>query len=78
MEEGRNAPRKISSIYFGKMASAVDENCMYVLMEHYSICAYNVHTLAWSQLPDSEYDGCALAIANGFLTLIGGISNAYH
>ena len=30
---------------------------------------------AWSQLPDSSSEGCALAIVNGLPTLIGGIGN---
>jgi tyrosine-protein kinase Tec/ubiquitin carboxyl-terminal hydrolase 4/11/15 len=75
-KKGRNAPCGISNQYLGEMAAAVDENCMYV-REGNNIYMYNISTLAWSQLPDSECDGCALAIVNGLLTLIGGI-NAYY
>ena len=70
-KKGRNAPCKISNNYIGEMAAAVDKNCMYV-MDSNSVYIYDICTLAWSQLPDSEYDGCALAIVNGLLTLIGG------
>jgi hypothetical protein len=71
--KGKNAPCKICSIHYGEMAAVVDENYMYV-MEREKVYTYNVSTLAWSQLPDSEYKVCALAIVNGFLTLIGGTS----
>ena len=67
-----NTPRKISNSYCGEMAAAVDENCTYVI-EGKEVYMYNVNTLAWSQLPDSECRGCAVAIVNGLLTLIGGI-----
>ena len=53
----------------------------YVLFELYSsVCnglypdiryVYNAGTHAWSQLSDSSVDGCALAIINNLLTLIG-------
>ena len=70
-KKGRNAPCEISNIYRGEMAAAGYENCMYV-RGNYNIYVYDMCTLAWSQLPDSEYEGCALAIVNGLLTLIGG------
>jgi serine/threonine protein kinase len=70
-KKGRNAPHKISNYFIGEMAAAVDENCMYV-REGTNIYIYNISTLAWSQLPYSEYRGCALAVVNGLLTLIGG------
>jgi hypothetical protein len=71
-KKGRNAPYKISNLYYGEMAATVDENYMYV-MEDKRVYIYDIHTLAWSQLPDSEYECCALAIVNGLLTLIGGV-----
>ena len=70
-KKGRNPPCEISNNYIGEMAAAADENCMYV-MEDNNIYVYDICTFAWSQLPDSEYEGCALAIVNGLLTLIGG------
>ena len=75
--EGNRAPCKISNIYLGEMAAAVDGNYVYV-MESKKIYAYNASTFAWSQLPDSKFDGCALAIVNNFLTLIGGNDFPYN
>ena len=71
-KKGENTPRKICNSYCGEMAAAADENCMYV-MEGNEVYMYNINTLAWSQLPDSGCRGCAVAIVNGLLTLIGGI-----
>ena len=70
-KNGRNVPRKICNHYLGEMAAAVDENCVYV-RERYNVYTHDMRTLAWSQLPDSEHQGCALAIVNDLLTLIGG------
>jgi N-acetylneuraminic acid mutarotase len=70
--KGKHAPHKISNPYCGEMAAAVDENCMYVV-EGKEVFMYDISTLAWSQLPDSECRGCAVAIVNGLLTVIGGI-----
>ena len=70
-KKGRNTPRTISNQYFGEMAAVVDENCMYV-MEYYNVYMYDIRTLAWSQLPDNEYQDCAFTIVNNLLTLIGG------
>ena len=71
--ETKRAPRKICNRSFGEMAAAVDGNSVYV-MDYTKIYAYNASTLAWSQLPDSKFEGCALAIVNNLLTLIGGWS----
>ena len=71
-KKGRNAPHEISNLRYGEMAAAVDENCMYV-REDNIVFICNISTCTWSQLPDNECDGCALATINGLLTLIGGI-----
>ena len=76
-KKGRNAPHKMRNIYLGEMAAAVDENCMYV-REGNSVYIYDTCALAWSQLPDCEYQGCALAVVNGLLTLIGGTQGGMH
>ena len=71
-KEGRNAPCKIGNVHIGEMAAAAYENCMYVMGGiHKDVYMYNAN---WSQLPkfNSKYRGCALAIVNGLLTLIGG------
>ena len=75
--EGKKAPCKISNSYVGLMAAAVDGDTVYV-MENAKIYAYNASINAWSQLPNSKFEGCALAIVNNLLTLIGGwnLSNA--
>ena len=73
--EGKKAPCKISNVYLGEMAAIVDGNSVYIL-EDSKIYAYNGSTLAWSQLPDSSFGGCALAIVNNLLTLIGGEKGA--
>ena len=69
--KGKRAPREISNNYIGEMSAAVDGNLVYV-MASTQIYAYNASTRAWSQHPDSSFDGCALAIVNNLLTLIGG------
>ena len=75
-KRGRNAPCEISNNYIGEMAAAVDGNCMYVMGGlRKDVYMYNVSTLDWSQLPNSMYRGCALAIVNGLLTLIGGTTS---
>ena len=71
--KGKKAPCAISNVYHGEMAATVDGNYVYV-MDYTKIYAYNASTFAWSQLPDSSFEGCALAIVNNLLTLIGGIS----
>ena len=75
-KKGRNALRKVSNTYLGEMAATVDENCVYV-REGCDVYIYDMRTLAWFQLPDSEYEGCALAIVNGLLTLIGGTRGGF-
>ena len=75
--EGKRAPCEITNICIGEMAAAVDGNYVYV-MEDKKIYVYNTSTFAWSQLPDSKSDGCALAIVNNFLTLIGGNDFPYN
>ena len=72
--EGKKMPRKVTNCYLGMMAAAVDGNSVYI-MEHTQIYAYDTNTLTWSQLPNSNYDGCAISIANNLLTLIGGDRN---
>ena len=69
--EGKKAMCKISNIFIGEMAATVNGDIVYV-MELTEIYAYNASTHSWSQLPDSKYEGCALAIVNNILTLIGG------
>ena len=69
--EGKKAMCKISNILIGEMAAMVKGDIVYV-MELTEIYAYNASTHSWSQLPDSKYEGCALAIVNNSLTLIGG------
>ena len=71
--EGKKAMRKISNIFIGEMAATVNGDTIYV-MELTKIYAYNASTLSWSRLPDSEFDGCALAVVKNHLTLIGGRS----
>ena len=71
-KEGKNAPCKMGNVHIGEMAAAAYENCMYVMGGiHKDVYMYNTN---WSQLPkfNSKYRGCALAIVNGLLTLIGG------
>ena len=70
--EGKKALCKIYDINSGEMAAAVDGNSVYVLT-FCSIYAYNTSTLDWSQLPDSRFEYCALAIVNNLVTLIGGL-----
>ena len=69
--EGKKAMCKISNIFIGEMAATVNGDIVYV-MEFTKIYAYNTSTHSWFQLPDSKYEGCALAIVNNLLTLIGG------
>ena len=69
--EGKKSPRKICSYHNGMMATAVDGNSVYV-MTSTQIYAYNASTLAWSQLPGNSFEGCALAVINNLVTLIGG------
>ena len=69
--EGKKAPCVIHNMYNGEMAAAMDGNFVYV-MDWTRIYACNVSTLAWSQFPESSFSGCALAIINKLLTLIGG------
>ena len=69
--DGNKAPCKISNSYVGEMAATVYWNFVYVVNST-QIYVYNASTLAWLQLPDSEHSGCALAIVNNPLTLIGG------
>ena len=70
-KKGKKALYKISNSFVGVMAAAVDGNSVYV-MEWAKIHAYNGSTHTWSLLPDSSFKGCALAIVNNLLTLIGG------
>ena len=74
--KGKRAPCEISNTYIGQMSAAVDGNFVYVMASTH-IYAYNASTRAWSQLPDSSVDGCALAIVNNLLTLIGGRNYPY-
>ena len=74
--KGKKAMCKISNIFRGEMSTTVNGDVVYV-MEFTKIFAYNASTLSWSQLPDSEYDGSALAIVKNLLTLIGGRTAAY-
>jgi serine/threonine protein kinase len=69
--KGKKAPCKMSNSFVGMMAAAVDGNSVYV-MEWAKVYAYDVRTNSWSQLPDSRFKCCALAIVNNSLTLIGG------
>ena len=69
--KGKKAPCGINNAYIGEMAAAVDGNSLYVMARH-SIYSYNASTLAWSQLPDSSFENCALAIVNNLFTRIGG------
>ena len=69
--KGRKALYKISNSFVGMMAAAVDRNSLYV-MEWAKIHAYDTNTHTWSQLPESSFKCCALAIVNNLLTLIGG------
>ena len=69
--KGKKALYKISNSFVGMMAAAVDGNSLYV-MEWAKIHAYNMNTHTWSQLPDSSFKCCALAIVNNLLTFIGG------
>jgi serine/threonine protein kinase len=72
-KKGTNTLRKISNYCLGEMAAATDENLVYVMEGVFNnVYMYNTSTLAWYQLPNSEYRSCALAIVNGLLTLIGG------
>ena len=65
----RKAPCKIHNVFNGEMAAAVDGNTVYV-MEEWQVYVFNARKNAWSQLPDSSFRGCALAIVNGLLTLL--------
>ena len=69
--EGNKSPHKICRYQNGMMTTAVDRNSVYV-MTSTQIYAYNVSTLAWSQLPGNGFEGCALAVINNLVTLIGG------
>ena len=55
------------------MAATVDtKNSVIYVMEWARIFAYDSSTNSWSQLPDSRFKCCALAVINNTLTLIGG------
>ena len=69
--EGRRAPCKLSKYFVGEDAVAVDGNSVYILNKT-KIYAYNTSTFVWSQCPDSTFRGCALAVVDSLLTLIGG------
>ena len=70
--KGKKAPCKMSNSFVGMMAAMVDtKNSVYV-MEWARIFAYDSSTNSWSQLPDSRFKCCALAVINNTLTLIGG------
>jgi serine/threonine protein kinase len=69
--KGKKAPCKMSNRFVGMMAAAVDGNSVYV-MEWAKVYAYDASTNSWSQLPDSRFKCCALAIINNSLTVIGG------
>ena len=70
--KGKKAPCKMSNSFVGMMAATVDTRNSIYVMEWAKIYAYDSSTNSWSQLPDSRFKCCALAVINNTLTLIGG------